>query len=88
MKNNYEVSILGQKFVLKTENDEAHVKRVADYVNKVMHSIKEKSATISTQNVAILGALNIAEEFFSYKDSTNELVRDWRDQISSMIEDG
>lgn len=87
MKNNYEVSILGQKFVLKTENDEKHVKRVADYVNKVMHSIKEKSATISTQNVAILGALNIAEEFFSREDQNKDMVRDWRDQIKDLLEE-
>lgn len=85
MKNNYEVSILGQKFILKTENDERHVKRVADYVNKVMHSIKEKSGTISTQNVAILGALNIAEEFFSREDHTKDIVRNWHRQIKGLV---
>ena len=86
MKNNYEVSILGQKFVLKTENDEDHVKRVADYVNKVMHSIKQRTSTISTQNIAILGALNIAEEFFAKEEQIKAMVADWKDRLAETIE--
>jgi len=86
MKKNYEVLILGQKFVLKTENDETHVKRVADYVNKVMHGIQEKTSTISTQNIAILGALNIAEERFSERDEIKAIVLDWRDRLKGAIE--
>ena len=85
MKKSYEVTILDQKFVLKTDNDEDHVKRVADYVNKVMFSIKQRSSTISTQNVAILGALNIAEEFYLNKDETKHMVKDWRDRLKEVL---
>ena len=84
MKKSYHVNILGQKFVLKTENDENHVKQVADYVNKIMHGIKEKTDTISTQNIAILGALNIAEELFARDESMRDLVTDWRDRLEEV----
>lgn len=85
MKKSYHVNILGQKFVLKTENDEAHVKKVADYVNKIMHGIKEKTATISTQNIAILGALNIAEELFAKDEDVKDMVADWRERLEETL---
>lgn len=81
MKKSYEVTILDQKFVLKTENDENHVKRVADYVNKVLHEIREHSKTISTQNIAILGALNIADAMFSQDDQTRGLIQEWKKRL-------
>jgi cell division protein ZapA (FtsZ GTPase activity inhibitor) len=86
MKKTYEVTILDQKFMLKTENNEDHVKRVTDYVNKVMHAIKMRSSTISTQNVAILGALNIAEDMFAKKDETNEIVTDWKNRLDDLVD--
>ena len=85
MKKSYEVTILDQKFVLKTENDENHVKRVADYVNKVLHDIREHSKTISTQNIAILGALNIADEMFSRDDHTRVLIQEWKKRLELVV---
>lgn len=85
MKKSYIVNILNQKFVLKTNNDEQHVKLVADHVNKVMNDIKKRTQTISTQNIAILGALNIAEELFARQDETKIMVKDWKDRLSSVV---
>lgn len=87
MKKSYEVTILNQKFVLKTDNDEAHVKRVADYVNKTFHEIQARTQTISTQNVAILGALNIAEEMFSREEKSKTLVGEWQQRLEGAVAD-
>lgn len=85
MKKSYQVTIMGQKFILKTEHDENHVKRIADYVNRVMHGIKQKAQTISTQNVAILGALNIAEEMFDREEGMKDLVHDWKERLIEAV---
>lgn len=87
MKKSYHVSILGQMFVLKTENDERHVKKVADFVNKIMHGLKERSSTISTQNIAILGALNIAEEMFNREGEFKSMVSDWKVRLSETLDE-
>lgn len=86
MKKSYEVSILNQKFVLRTENDEKHVKRVADYVNKIFHDIQSHSQAISTQNVAILGALNIADELFVRDETHRDKLVTWRDRLKKALE--
>lgn len=87
MKKSYEVTILNQKFVLKTDNDEGHVKRVADYVNKTFHEIQARTQTISSQNVAILGALNIAEEMFSRGEKSKTLVGEWKQRLEGAVAD-
>lgn len=85
MKKSYDVIILGQRFSLKTDNDESRVKRVADYVNKVTHGLREKSPAISTQNVAILGALNIAEEMFAREERSKEMIAGWVEKLKGAV---
>jgi cell division protein ZapA (FtsZ GTPase activity inhibitor) len=85
VKKSYEVTILNQKFVLKTDNDEAHVKRVADYINKTFHDIQQRTQTISTQNVAILGALNVAEEMFNREEKFKTMVGEWRQRLHTAV---
>lgn len=87
MTKTYEVSILKQKFHLKTDQDEAHVKRVADYVNKVFHAIETKNGNLSTQNIAILGALNIAEEMFVKDSNYHQKIKDWKIRLEAVIDD-
>ena len=84
MKKTYDIKILGQKFALRTENDEAHVKRVADFVNKIMHELAQKSSNISTQNIAILGALNIADEMISKELKTKSMIKDWKERLENI----
>ena len=84
MKKTYDIKILGQKVALRTENDEAHVKRVADFVNKIMHELAQKSSNISTQNIAILGALNIADEMISKELKTKSMIKDWKERLENI----
>jgi len=85
MKGTYEVRILNQKFHLKTDQDELHVKQISDYVNKIFHEIGKKNGNISTQNIAILGALNIAEELFSRHQGSKQKVSEWKQILETVI---
>ncbi|MFO1520366.1 MAG: cell division protein ZapA [bacterium] len=72
MKRSYEVSILNQKFVIKSESDERYILKVADYVNKKMHDILSSAKSISTLRVAILVALNVADDYFKLREQKKE----------------
>jgi len=62
--NVIEVTILGRKMLLSTESDEDYVREIAEYVNEKMESIRDQSGSTSSLNVAILTALDIADEYF------------------------
>jgi len=85
MKNTYEVTILNQKFLLKTEKDERHVQKVTEYVNEVFREIRDRAQNVSTQNIAILGALNIAEEMILKTEESKQLVTSWKKRLQGLI---
>ena len=86
MKKTYNVTILDQNLTLKTEKDESHVKRVADQVNKVFFEIQQNADRKSMLKIAILGALNLADEIVQQEQAHKEQVRDWKDEIGQILE--
>lgn len=84
MKNSYEVTILNQKFVLKTENDEEHVQKIAALVNGVFDEVKDRAQNVSTQNIAILGALNLAEKILLETEKTKTMVGSWKERLVNL----
>jgi len=71
--NVIEVTILGRKMLLSTESDEDYVREIAEYVNEKMESIRVLSGATSSLNVAILPALDIADEYFKQGGLQKEL---------------
>ncbi len=63
-----EVNILEQKLLVKSEDGEEHVKMVVDYLNSKIEEVKKNSTAVSTLNVALLAAMNIADDYFETKE--------------------
>jgi cell division protein ZapA len=64
MKNLIRVEILGREYTVKSDEGEERVKAIADYVNRKIKEVSESGQTVSTLNLAILAALNIANDYF------------------------
>jgi len=62
-----EIDIFGQTFSLLAE-DEARLREVARYVNAQMKELSQSSATIDSFRLAVLAALNIANERYDLAD--------------------
>lgn len=73
-KQRVEVQILGQRMVLKADEDPRHVERLANYVKR---KIDEASAggPVSSSKLAVLAALNIADDYFRALDDAREFKR-------------
>ena len=56
------VSIFGKEYEVKGVQDEEYIRMLAEYVDKIMHTIAIKTGIISLERIAILTALNIADE--------------------------
>lgn len=85
MKKSYDLTILNNKFTIKSDDDEKHVKKVADYVNKKMHSIVGANRAVSTMNVAMMAALNIADDFLKFKRKKKETASKWIEKVQALI---
>ena len=84
MKKALDVEILGQKFTISSEAEEGYMLKVAGYVDSKMQELMQASKPVSKSNVAMLAALNIADELQRLKDS-HQAVLTRLDQLSKRI---
>lgn len=71
-----EIKVFGQTYTVKTEAEEDYIQEVARYVNEKMEEVLKKTRSVSTLNVAILTALNIADDLLREKEKRIALLRE------------
>jgi len=70
-----EIEIYGQKYRIrvKGEEDEKYISHLTSYVDQKMHEVAVKSKSSDMLKVAVLAALNIADEYFLSQKSLDQL---------------
>ena len=86
MKRSVSVQIAGIRYSLKTDEDDRLVKSLAAYVDGKIREAQKHSRTPDTQAVAVLTALQIAEELFRERREAHELRRRVREKSQSLLE--
>ena len=74
MKKALDVEILGQKFTISSDADENYMLKVAGYVDAKMQELMHASKPAAKTNVAMLDALNIADEYHRLKDAHDAIL--------------
>ncbi len=72
------VEIFGQRLGLRTEGDSERLQELAQFVDFRMKEVADRSSSVDTVKIAILTALNIADELYEEReldqdDRTREL---------------
>jgi cell division protein ZapA len=86
VKRSVTVQIAGKGYALKTDEDDRFVKAVAAYVDTKMREAQKSTRTVDTQTVAVLAALQIADELLSERRETKELRRSIREKSESLLD--
>ena len=63
-----DVQIMGQKVTLRSDDEEEYIRRVAEYVDGKMREVSGSMASKNKYSVAMLVALNIADEYHRLKE--------------------
>ena len=84
-----DIEIFGQKYRIrvKGDEDEKYIGHLTSYVDQKMHEVAVKSKSADTTKIAVLAALNIADELFlSQKklDQLNEAIGHMETEIESL----
>ena len=75
-ENLVEIRVFEQTFTVKTDSEESHILEVAQYVNDKIEEILKKTRTVSSLNVAILAALNVADDLLKERERRKALLRE------------
>jgi cell division protein ZapA len=72
---NVQVEIFGQTYSIKGVADRAHIRELAAFVDGRMKDVQKGTGTADTYRMAILTALNIADELFRLRAQHESLQR-------------
>jgi cell division protein ZapA len=64
------VEIFGQRYPIRTTLDPEYVSRLASYVDEKMRAAGESTPNGDPQRLAVLAALNVADELFRCRETT------------------
>jgi len=86
MKNLFRVEILGREYTIRSDQGEERVRNIAEYVNQKIKEVSEATKTVSTLNLAILAAMNIANDYFEVLEGQKNLARAIESKSNRLIE--
>jgi cell division protein ZapA len=80
------VEIYGQIYNVRGEGDPNYLMELARFVDTRMREVAAQVATVDPMKIAILAALNIADEFSRYRKQREESAGVWIEKTEEMSE--
>lgn len=84
MQKPVRVKILNQEYLIRSDNDEAQIQRVAQFVNERFNDIKDSTKGLSERKIAILAAFDIASEYLQQKMDRESLEKDIQERVRTL----
>jgi len=81
-----QVEIYGQSYNLRGEGESGYIQDLASYVDHKMREVSEATATVDSLKVAILAALNIADESRRGRAPDPTIVKGGPDRVARLID--
>ncbi len=85
LKKQYSIKILEQELQVLSDSGDDHVARVVQYVKDKMECVGSASGNINTLNIAILAALNIADEYLKLTGINENICSQLESRAESLI---
>lgn len=83
--NSVRVEIFDQPYNLRGSDPE-YILKLAEYVDSKMRAVSEQTHTVDTSRLAVLAALNIADEFHLIKRKIDGGSTDYRQRAQHLAE--
>ncbi len=75
------VNIFGSDYTLISDKEEEYVKEIARYLDKKMRDMDKNPSLKSSNRLAVLTALNIAEELFQEREYRKKVIDQLNEEI-------
>ena len=72
------VTIMGDEYSIRSDTSPEHTRRVAEYVDRAIRQVMNTGTIVESHKAAILAALQITDELFRARESSESLAADVR----------
>ncbi|MFH1079833.1 MAG: cell division protein ZapA [Pseudomonadota bacterium] len=85
MKKKYQIRVLGQDISVLSDSGDEHVEAVVSYVNDTVSEIQKNTKAINVLQVAVLAALNVADEYFKLRGEKEDICHQMESRSEQLI---
>lgn len=85
-RKSVKVSIFGDEYPIRGDTDSGYILNIANYVDAKMREVSEKVPKHSQVKVAVLAAMNIADELFKERKDKERRLSEVETKASSLIQ--
>lgn len=85
MKKNFRINILEQELSVASDSGDEHVAMVVQYVKNRADEVKKVPGNVNALHIAILTALNIADEYLKLKEMNKEICSQLENRADNLI---
>ena len=85
MENKVKVNIFGNNYNIQGDASSEYIAQIASYVDEKMEEVSSNLSTGNQVHIAILAALNIADEYFQLKNMESNITSKIENKASSLI---
>jgi cell division protein ZapA len=79
------IDIYDQSYNVNADQNEEYVKQLAAYLDSKMRAVAEAARTVDSLKVAVLAALNIADEMFTLRERQREIEGPIRERVEKCV---
>ena len=79
------IDIYDQSYNVNADQNEEYVKQLAAYLDSKMRAVAEAARTVDSLKVAVLAALNIADEMFTLRERQREIEGPIRQRVEKCV---
>jgi cell division protein ZapA len=83
--SNVKIEIYDQTYNVNADQNEEYLKELAAYVDARMRVVAEATRTVDSLKVAVLAALNIADEMFTLRQRQQEIEGPLRKRVEKCV---
>ena len=84
--NSIEIVIGNQKYLIRGEEGDEHLKEVAEMVRRRVETIKKKTPSLSLQKAAMLAAFDFASEVIQHRKKSSDTRATILSKAHSLLE--
>ncbi|HIJ19712.1 MAG TPA: cell division protein ZapA [Deltaproteobacteria bacterium] len=84
MEKPVRIRILDHEYLLRSDEDESFVQKIAQFVNHRLDEIRSRAENLTESKAAILAAFYIASDYFQLRKERDEAVKKFDDRVRSL----
>jgi cell division protein ZapA len=82
----HDITMMGRAFRIRSESEQDYLENVAAYVDKKINDMVGDRRHLAGQNVALMVALNMADELFQLREEHDSLRDNIRKQSEVLLQ--